>query len=167
MLKANGPSIRRQQAIECRITLCSANQHQTDAVPLSRRGSASRNLLPTNLLAGELEKDAPARTDIKDDVVHGIQPLDAQQHFTSSWPTFLPKAVCYAKCSVFYSTFALVLVPGLVSLLRTHAQLMLSSILLSFAFSLILQLQVQSQFSASCVSVFVPRTYTILATRIS
>ena len=72
-------------------------------------------------------------------------------------------------CSVFYSTFALVLVPGLVSLLRTHAQLMLSSILLSFPLlsplSLILQLQVQSQFPASCVSVFVPRTYTILATR--
>ena len=62
MLKANGPSIRRQQAIECWIALCSANQHQTDAVPLSRRGSASRNLLPTNLLAGELEKDAPAST---------------------------------------------------------------------------------------------------------
>ena len=35
-------------------------------------------------------------------------------------------------CSVFYSTFALVLVPGLVSHLRTHAQLMHSSILLSF-----------------------------------
>ena len=33
--------------------------------------------------------------------------------------------------NVFYSTFALVLVPGFVSLLRTHAQLMLSSILLS------------------------------------
>ena len=32
-------------------------------------------------------------------------------------------------CSVFYGTFALVLVPGLVSLLRTHAQLMLSSML--------------------------------------
>ena len=30
------------------------------------------------------------------------------------------------ECSVIYSTFALVLVPGLVSLLRTHAQLMLS-----------------------------------------
>ena len=59
MLKANGPSIYRQQAIECRIALCSANQHQTDAVPLSRRGSASRNLLLTNLLAGELDKDAP------------------------------------------------------------------------------------------------------------
>ena len=62
MLTANGPSIRRQQAIECRIALCSANQHQTDAVPFSWRGSASRNLLPTNLLAGELEKDAPAST---------------------------------------------------------------------------------------------------------
>ena len=64
-------------------------------------------------------------------------------------------------CSVFYSTFPLVLVPGLVSLLRTHAQLMLSSILLSFALSLILQLQVHSPFPASCVSVCVPRTYTI------
>ena len=62
------------------------------------------------------------------------------------------------ECSVFYSTFALVLVPGLVSLLRTHAQLMLSSILLSFPLSLILELQVQSQFPASCVSVCVPRT---------
>ena len=62
MQKANGLSIRRQQAIECRVTLCSANQHQTDAVPLSRRGSASRNLLPTNLLAGELEKNAPTST---------------------------------------------------------------------------------------------------------
>ena len=37
-------------------------------------------------------------------------------------------------CSVFHSTFALVLVPGLVSLLRTHAQLMLSSTLLFFPF---------------------------------
>ena len=99
MLKANRPSIRREQAIECRIALCSANKHQTDAVPLSRRGSASRNFLPTKLLAGELGKRC-ARIDIKDDVDvvgHGIQPLDAQQHFTSSWPTFLPKAVCYAK----------------------------------------------------------------------
>ena len=66
-------------------------------------------------------------------------------------------------CSVFYSTFALVLVPGLVSLLRTHAQLMLSSVLFSFSLSLILQLQVQSQFPASCVSVCMPRTDTILS----
>ena len=58
--------------------------------------------------------------------------------------------------------FALVLVPGLVSLLRTHAQLMLSSTLVFFPLSplsLILQLQVQFQF-ASCVSVCVPRTDT-------
>ena len=36
------------------------------------------------------------------------------------------------ECSVFYSMVAFVLVPGLVGLLRTHAQHMLSSILLSF-----------------------------------
>ena len=47
------------------------------------------------------------------------------------------------ECSVFYSTFAMVLVPELVSLLRMHAQLMLSSILLSSSLSLILQLQSQ------------------------
>ena len=70
------------------------------------------------------------------------------------------------ECSVFYSMVAFVLVPGLVGLLRTHAQHMLSSILLSFPLlsplSLILQLQVHSHFPSSCVSVFIPRTYTIL-----
>ena len=96
MLKANRPSIRRQQAIECRIALCSANQHQTDAVPLSRRGSASRNLLPTNLLAGELEKDAPASTSRTTWFMVSNR-LHTQQHFTSSWPIFLPKAACNAK----------------------------------------------------------------------
>ena len=70
------------------------------------------------------------------------------------------------ECSVFYSMVAFVLVPGLVGLLRTNAQHMLSSILLSFPllfpFSLIFQLQVHSPFPASCMSVFVPRTYTII-----
>ena len=60
------------------------------------------------------------------------------------------------ECSVFYSTFALVLVPVLVSLLSTHAQHMLSSVLLSFLLhSPSLILQVQSQFPASCLSVCV------------
>ena len=63
----------------------------------------------------------------------------------------------------FYSTFALVLVPGLVSLLRTHAQLMLSSILLSFSPSLrFSHLATASAIPASCVSVCVPRTNTII-----
>ena len=70
------------------------------------------------------------------------------------------------ECSVFYSMVAFVLVHGLVGLLCTHAQHMLSSILLSFPllfpFSLILQLQVHSPFPASCLSVFAPRTYTIV-----
>ena len=69
------------------------------------------------------------------------------------------------ECSVFYSMVAFVLVPGLVGLLRTHAQHMLSSILFVFSPSFPplshLQLQVHSPFPASCVSVFVPRTYTI------
>ena len=39
------------------------------------------------------------------------------------------------ECSVFYSMVALLLVPGLVSLLLTHAQLMLSSTLVFFPFS--------------------------------
>ena len=77
-------------------------------------------------------------------------------------------------CSVFYSMVAFVLVPGLVGLLCTHVYACAAHALfhtlvfpLLFPFSLILQLQVHSQFPASCVSVFVPRTYTILATRIS
>ena len=56
------------------------------------------------------------------------------------------------ECSVFYSTFALVLVPGLVNLLRTHAQLMLSSILLSFPLlSPLSHLATASALPISCV----------------
>ena len=39
------------------------------------------------------------------------------------------------ECNVFYGTFALVLAPGLVSLLRTHAHLILSSSQVFFPFS--------------------------------
>ena len=74
------------------------------------------------------------------------------------------------ECSVFYSMVAFVLVPGLVGLLCTHVHACAAHALfhtlvfpLLFPFSLILQLQVHSQFPASCVSVFVPRTYTIKA----
>ena len=55
-------------------------------------------------------------------------------------------------CSVFYSMFAFVLMPGLVSLLRTHAQHMLSSILLSFPLSLpFSHLATASTIPISCV----------------
>ena len=82
---------------------------------------------------------------------------------------FFPSCAMYKdNCSVFYSMVAFVLMPGLVGLLRTHVHHMLSSILLSFhllspppPLSLILQLQVHSPFPESCVSVCVPRTYTI------
>ena len=63
-----------------------------------------------------------SRLDLRGDLVQlGSSPTKSQK----KW-----------NCSIFYSTFALVLVPGPVSLLRTHAQLMLSSILLSFSLAL-------------------------------
>ena len=52
-------------------------------------------------------------------------------------------------CSVFYSMVASVLVPGLVGLLRTYAQHMLSSILLSFP--LLSHLATASALPISCV----------------
>ena len=83
-----------------------------------------------------------------------------------AWLLMAARAKSQLKnCTVCYSRFSLVPVPGLVSRLRTHAQLMLSSIPLTFPLSFILQLLVRSQFPASCVSACVPRTYTILATR--
>ena len=75
------------------------------------------------------------------------------------------------KCSVFHSMVAFVLVTGLVGLLRNACAAHALFYALVFSpfppLSLILQVQVHSQFPASCVSVFVPRTNTILATRIS
>ena len=84
--------------------------------------------------------------------------------FFLSIPANIHLQIRREEWSVFYSTFALVLVPGLVSLLRTHAQLMLSSILLSFSPSLrFSHLATASAIPASCVSVCVPRTNTIFA----
>ena len=96
--------------------------------------------------------------------------LDERQKFARSSccgfvARWLERLTGKRKCSVFYSVVAFVLVPGLVGLLRTHEQHMLSSYscLFSLSFAPLSHLATASAIPipASCVSVCVPRTSTI------